>query len=51
MVLAAPDHKFNTNSLRNKKLDTMMMNYQGLVVAGSSSGELLVWRLNYEMIR
>ena len=36
---------------RNKKLDTLMMNGQGIVVAGSSTGELLVWRLNYEMIK
>ena len=35
---------------RNKKLDTLVMNYSGLVVAGSSSGELLVWRLNYDLI-
>ena len=35
---------------RNKKLDTLVMNHQGLVVAGSSSCELLVWRLNYDLI-
>lgn len=35
---------------RNKKLDTLVINYAGLVVAGSSSGELLVWRINYDHI-
>lgn len=35
---------------RNKKLDTLVMNHQGLVVAGSSSCELLVWRLNYDLV-
>lgn len=36
---------------RNKKLDTLVMNHSGLVVAGSSTGELLVWRINFDLIQ
>ena len=35
---------------RNKKLDTLALNHNGLVVAGSNTGEMFVWRVNYENI-
>jgi WD40 repeat protein len=36
--------------VRNKKLDTLALNHQGLVVAGSNTGEMFVWRVNYQNV-
>ena len=36
--------------MRNKKLDTLGLNHAGLVVAGSNTGEMFVWRVNYANI-
>lgn len=36
--------------VRNKKLDTLALNHNGLVVAGSNTGEMFVWRVNYDHI-
>jgi hypothetical protein len=35
----------------NKKLETLVMNHNGLVIAGSGSGEVFVWRLDYDSIQ
>lgn len=36
--------------VRNRKLDTLALNYQGLIVAGSNTGEMFVWRVNYQNV-
>lgn len=39
------------HSSRNRKFDSLAMNQQGVVVAGSTSGDLLVWRVNFEAFK
>ena len=34
--------------IRNKKLDSCLMNNQGLVMVGSSAADILIWRINYD---
>ena len=37
--------------MRNKKLDTIVCSSQGIVVAGTSTGELMVWKVNFSEIQ
>ena len=36
--------------MRNKKLDTIVCSSQGVVIAGTSTGEVFVWKLNFTEI-
>ena len=36
--------------MRNKKLDTIVCSSQGVVIAGTSSGEVFAWKLNFNEI-
>ena len=47
--LISPDYRPGVKS--NKKLETLVMNHNGLVIAASGSGEVFVWRLNYDSIQ
>ena len=36
--------------MRNKKLDTIVCSSQGIVIAGTSTGELFAWKLSFSDI-
>lgn len=36
--------------MRNKKLDTIVCSSQGVVIAGTSTGEVFAWKLNFTEI-
>ncbi len=37
--------------LGRKKLDSLVINQTGIVAAGSCTGELLLWRINFDLLR
>lgn len=44
--------ELNDEGLRlgRKKLDSLVINHAGVVAAGSCTGELLLWRINFDLL-
>lgn len=47
VALTPDDYRPGT---RNKKLDTVAMSSAGIVIAGTSTGEIFCWKLNFQEI-